>query len=69
MNLSLEADRFIADIHAEMRQALHTLDNGLPTNSLVRIGLKRAVWINVTPLDAQPEPLNLTALKADVAAT
>ena len=41
LNLPLEADRFIADVQAEMRQALHTLDAGLPTNALVRIGLKR----------------------------
>ena len=40
LNLPLEADRFIADVQAEMRQALHTLDAGLPTNALVRIGLK-----------------------------
>ena len=32
LNLPLEADRFIADLQAEMRQALHTLDAGLPTN-------------------------------------
>jgi len=69
LNLPLEADRFIADLQAEMRQALHTLDAGLPTNALVRIGLKRAGWITVTPLDAQPDPPNLTALKTEVTAT
>lgn len=69
LNLPLEADRFIADLQAEMRQVLHTLDAGLPTNALVRIGQKRAGWITVTPLDAQPDPPNLTALKAEVAAT
>lgn len=69
LSLPLEADRFIADIQAEMRQVLHTLDAGLPTNSLVRIGQKRAGWITVTPLDAQSDPPNLTTLKAEVAAT
>src|SRR3954470_15400686 len=69
LNLPLEADRFIADVQAEMRQALHTLDAGLPTNALVRIGVKRAGWITVTPLDAQPDPPNLTALKTEVTAT
>jgi TnpA family transposase len=69
LNLPLEADRFIADVQAEIRQALHTLDAGLPTNALVRIGLKRAGWITVTPLDAQPEPPNLAALKAEITAT
>ncbi|MBV8557523.1 MAG: Tn3 family transposase, partial [Planctomycetaceae bacterium] len=69
LNLPLEADRFIADVQAEMRQTLHTLDAGLPTNALVRIGLKRAGWITVTPLDAQPDPPNLAALKTEVTAT
>ena len=41
LKLLLEADRFIADVQAEMRQALHTLDAGLPTDALVRIGQKR----------------------------
>jgi TnpA family transposase len=69
LNLPLEPDRFIADLRAEMRQALHTFDAGLPTNALVRIGLKRAGWITVTPLDAQPDPPNLTALKTEITAT
>ena len=69
LNLPLEADRFIADIQAEMRQALHTLNAGLPTNALVRIGQKRAGWITVTPLDPRPEPSNLAALKAEITAT
>ena len=68
-NLPLEADRFIADLQAEMRQALHTLDAGLPTNALVRIGRSAAGWITVTPLDAQPDPPNLTALKTEITAT
>ena len=69
LNLPLEADRFIAAIQAEMRQALHVLDAGLPANALVRIGQKREGWITVTPLDAQPDPPNLTALKTVVTAT
>jgi TnpA family transposase len=69
LNLPLEPDRFIVDLQAEMRQALRTLDAGLPTNRLVRIGQKRAGRITVTPLDAQPEPPNLTTLKAEITAT
>jgi TnpA family transposase len=48
--------------------ALATLDAGLPRNAGVRIGAKAGGWITVTPLDAQPEPENLLALKAAVAA-
>ena len=70
LNLPLEPDRFIADLQAEMREALHTLDAGLPAN---RSGPDRPEaadgWITVTPLDAQPEPPNLTALKAEITAT
>ena len=69
LNLPLEADRFIAAIQAEMRQAMHVLDAGLPANALVRIGQKREGWITVTPLDAQPDPPYLTALKAEITAT
>jgi Tn3 transposase DDE domain len=69
LNLPLDADRFIADLQAEMREALRILDAGLPTNPSVRIGSKRGGWITLTPLDAQPEPPNLTALKAEITAT
>jgi TnpA family transposase len=69
LNLPLDADRFIADLQAEMREALRILDAGLPTNPSVCIGSKRGGWITLTPLDAQPEPPNLTALKAEITAT
>jgi TnpA family transposase len=69
LNLPSEPDRFIADLQAEMREALHTLHAGLPANRLVRIGQKRESSITVTPLEAQPEPPNLTALKAEITAT
>jgi len=69
LNLPSEPDRFIADLQAEMREVLRTLDAGLPANRLVRIGQKREGWITVTPLEAQPEPPNLTALKAEITAT
>ena len=54
-----------------MREALQILDAGMPRNRLVRIGRKRDKdgWITVTPFDPQPEPPNLTALKAEIAAT
>jgi TnpA family transposase len=71
LKLPLDADRFIADLQAEMREALRILDAGMPANQLVRIGRKRKkdVWITVTPFDPQPEPANLIALKAEIGAT
>ena len=49
-----------------MREALSTFDAGLKKNPYVRIGPKGGGWITLTPLDAQPEPPNLTALKAEL---
>jgi len=69
LNLPLDSECFIADLQAEMREALQTLDNGLPNNPYVRISKKRGGWIALTPLDAQPEPPNLNALKNETTAT
>jgi TnpA family transposase len=70
LNLPLDSDRFIADVQAGMCAALQTLDAGLPNNPSVRIGRKHgSSWITLTPFEAQPEPPNLTALKAEITAT
>lgn len=66
LNLPLDADRFIADLQAEMRDALQTFDAGLNSNPYVRLSAKGGSWITLTPLDAQPAPPNLTALKAEL---
>jgi hypothetical protein len=47
-----------------MRAALSTLDQGLPKNPHVKILPKSNGWISLSPLEAQPEPLSLTMLKA-----
>jgi len=67
LNLPLEADRFVVGVQEKMRQALHTFDAGLARNPGVRINEKAGGWISVTPLTAQPEPINLAALKAEIA--
>lgn len=71
LKLPLEADRFIADLQAEMREALRILDAGMPLNLGVKISRKRnkEAWITVTPFDPQPDPPNLTAIKAETLAT
>ena len=69
LNLPLDADRFITELQDEMREALDTLDGGLKKNPDVRIGPKGGGWITLTPLDAQPDPPNLTAFKAELNAT
>jgi TnpA family transposase len=66
LNLPLDAERFIADLQAEMRAALSTFDTGLTQNRQVRLSGKGGGWITLTPLDAQPAPPHLTALKAEL---
>jgi len=66
LNLPLDVERFIADLQAEMRDALSAFDAGLKKNPYVRLSGKGGGWITLTPLDAQPDPPNLTALKAEL---
>ncbi len=66
LSLPLDAERFIADLQTKMRDALSTFDAELKKNPSVRIGPKGGGWITLTPLDAQPDPPNLTALKAEL---
>ncbi len=71
LKLPLDADRFIADLQVEMREALQILDTGVARNRGVRIDRKRGkdAWITVTPFDPLPEAPNLTAVKAETVAT
>ena len=62
LNLPLDPERFITDLQAEMR----ILENGLKSNRFVRLSSKGGGWITLTPLDAQPEPTSLSALKAEL---
>jgi TnpA family transposase len=66
LNLPLDAERFIADVQAEMREALATFDAGLKKNRHVRLSSKGGGWITLSPLDAQPDPPNLSTLKAEL---
>lgn len=69
LELPLDAERFVADLQAEMHEALSTLDAGLKKNPAVRLSTKKGrSWITLTPLDAH-DPPNLTALKAELNAT
>ena len=66
LNLPLDAEQFIANLQAEMREALNAFDTGLKNNPFVRLSSKNNGWIILTPLDAQPEPPNLATLKAEL---
>ena len=68
LNLPGNADEYIAAIQKEMADALASLDRTLPQNPYVKIIVaKRGVRVKVTPLEPQPEPANLLALKAELA--
>ncbi len=69
LGLPLDAGVFIDGLREEMRAALAHLDQGLPRNPDVRITRKRGGWISLTPLLPRPSPLNIEALKAEVAET
>ena len=62
----LDVDSFIAKIQTDMTQALEALNRGIPNNSKVSILEKRGGWIQLTPLEEQPEPEHLRELKAEI---
>jgi TnpA family transposase len=67
-----DVEVFIKNIQDSMREWLTTLNTGLPDNPKVRLreqskGKKITKnLIHLTPLDAQPEPPNTTALKREI---
>jgi hypothetical protein len=66
LNLPRDPETFIAGIREQMRTELQTLNDGLPRNPSVRISDKAGGWIHLTPLEAQPEPQNITDLKTEL---
>ena len=49
-----------------MHNALQMFDKNLPNNDKVNIKERNGGWISIKPLKAQPEPRNLTHLKAEI---
>lgn len=68
LQLSQDADAFVAQVRRDMAEALMSFDRSLPKNAYVQILTKAGGWIALSPLEPQPEPENLLALKADLAA-
>ena len=66
LSLPLQAEEFIVGVQREMMEALAMLDRGLPKNPHVEILQKRHGWIALSPLAAQPEPVNLARLKSEM---
>lgn len=59
----LDVDTFVARLRQDMVDALTKLDQGLPENPWVELLPERKNCIKLSPLVAQPEPLNLLHLK------
>jgi TnpA family transposase len=66
LGLPRAADAFIAKLKAEMTDGLDALDRDLPRSPKVKLKPHRRHPIVVTPLEPQPEPPNLEALKVEL---
>jgi len=67
LHLPLGVEAFIQGIQQELREELAALDREIPGNPHVEILPKAGGWIKLSPLDPQPEPANLLALKTEIA--
>ena len=63
----ISAEQFIEKIKEQMEYELNLLNKTLPKNPNVNLQTKNSGHISLTPLDAQPEPINLLRLKKNVA--
>ena len=67
LSLPTQVGDFIGSVRADLAEALRTLDDGMPHNSGVHLDPRRRHPIIVSPLDPQPEPPGLSAVKAELA--
>jgi Domain of unknown function (DUF4158) len=66
LKLPAQAEDFLRQMQQAMRDELTALDRTLPHNADVEILPKGKGWIKLSPLDPQPEPTNLLALKTEM---
>ena len=66
LGLPTEARTFTEALRAELAEALRQLDRGMPRNPGVRLDPRRWHPIMVGPLEPQPEPSGLGALKTEL---
>ena len=67
LGLPRDARAFVDRVRAEMARALDACDCGMARNPYVRILKRGKGTIPLTPLERQPEPAGLVALKAEIA--
>jgi len=66
LGLPMQAGDFVGSLRAELAAALGALDNGMLGNPGVRLDPRRRHPIIVSPLDPQPDPSGLAAIKAEL---
>jgi TnpA family transposase len=66
LDLPRDAQAFVEKVRTEMTDALAVLDRGMARNAHVRILKRGKGSISLTPLERQPEPAGLIALKAEI---
>jgi len=66
LNLTDDPKPYIEKLKKAMFDGLRALDAGMPSNARVRVLQRGPHRLSVSPLDEQPEPTNLAALKAEI---
>jgi TnpA family transposase len=66
LNLPTQARDFVDGVRSELAAALREFDRALTRNAGVRLDPRRRHPIIVSPLDPQPEPLGLAAIKTEL---
>jgi TnpA family transposase len=66
LGLTQDAQKFVAEVQADLSRELHLLNRSLPANDMVRLRDCGENRIRITPFAPAPEPPGLTNLKREV---
>ncbi len=69
LRLPSSVESFVRELRDEMDSALTSLDTGMRRNASVHIDSVGDGRITLSPLEPQPEPLNIAALKTEIGTT